>query len=346
MKPVNIGIIGLGSIAQLVHLPELKKLHNANVVAVSEINKNRLVTVGEKFGIKNLYTDYNEMLEKETLDAVIIATPTDMHLPIALACIQKKKHLLVEKPITRSMEETQQIIDAALTHQIKVMVGMNFRYRPDVMLLKSIINSGDLGDIFYLKCGWFRKQSSEGKWFTKKESAGGGVILDLGIVLLDLALWFMHFPEIASVATQNFFINTASVEDCSLSMIRCKPNALINLETSWSLSSEKDTFYLDIYGTQGNASLNPLRVFKKINDQQIDMTPSGSDNYLALFKKSYINELKHFLGAVQGVNPLFSPADESLMRMKVIASMYQSANEKREIISPSPTLPKGKGASL
>ncbi|MCK9212045.1 MAG: Gfo/Idh/MocA family oxidoreductase, partial [Ignavibacteriaceae bacterium] len=306
-------------------------LNNANVTAVSEINKSRLVSVGEKFGIKNLYTNYEEMLEKEELDAVIISTPTDSHLPIALTCIEKKKHLLVEKPITRSITETQQIVDAAKKNDTKVMVGMNFRYRPDVMLLKSIIISGDLGEIFYVKCGWLRKQSSEGQWFTKKDSSGGGVILDLGIVLLDLSLWLLNFPEIASVSTQNFFINTTSVEDCSLSMIRCRPNSLINLETSWSLSSEKDTFYLDIYGTKGNASLNPLRVFKKMNDQQIDMTPSGSDNYLSLFKKSYLNELKHFLGAVQGVNPLFSPAEESLPRMKIIASMYQSAHEKKEI---------------
>jgi len=331
MNQVKIGIIGLGSIAQLVHLPMLKKLNNANITAVSEVNKSRLLSVGEKFGIKNQYANYEEMLDHEDIDAVIIATPTDTHLPIALAAIERKKHVLVEKPISRSIQETQIIVDAAKKNDIKIMVGMNFRYRPDVMLLKSIINSGDLGEIFYVKCGWLRKQSSDGQWFTKKESSGGGVILDLGIVLLDLSLWLLNFPDILSVSTQNFFINTTSVEDCSLSMIRCRPNALINMETSWSLNSEKDAFYLDIYGNKGNASLNPLRVFKKINDQQIDMTPSGSDNYLSLFKKSYLNELKHFLGAVQGVNPLFSPAEESVPRMKIIDSMYQSAQIKKEI---------------
>lgn len=331
MNQIKIGIVGLGSIAQLVHLPMLKKLNNAAITAVSEVNKNRLLNVGEKFGIKNQYVNYEEMLDREDLDAVIIATPTNTHLPIALACIERKKYLLIEKPISRSIQETQLIVDAAKKNDVKVMVGMNFRYRPDVMLLKSIINSGDLGEIFYVKCGWLRKQSSDGQWFTKKESSGGGVILDLGIVLLDLSLWLLNFPEIASVSTQNFSINTTSVEDCSLSMIRCKPNALINMETSWSLNSENDAFYLDIYGSKGNASLNPLRVFKKINDQQIDMTPSGSDNYLSLFKKSYLNELKHFLGAVQGVNPLFSPAEESLPRMKVIDSMYQSAQSRKEV---------------
>jgi len=91
MNQVRIGVVGLGSIAQLVHLPMLKKLNNATITAISEINKNRLLSVGEKFGIKNQYVSYEEMLDKEELDAVIIATPTDTHLPIALACIEREK---------------------------------------------------------------------------------------------------------------------------------------------------------------------------------------------------------------------------------------------------------------
>ncbi len=71
------------------------------------------------------------------------------------------------------------------------MVGMNLRYRPDTMLLRSFINSNEIGEPFYIKCGWIRKQSSSEKWFTKKEESGGGVIIDLGIHLLDLALWLL-----------------------------------------------------------------------------------------------------------------------------------------------------------
>lgn len=331
MGPTKIAVIGLGGISQVNHLPILKKMSNVDVVAVCDINKNRLTTVAQKFGIKNIFTDYTEMLEKVDIDAILIATPTSSHKEIALKCIEAEKHLLIEKPISRSYSETEEIVNAATKHKVKIMVGMNMRYRPDIMLLKSIINAGDLGSPFYVKLGWLRKQSSEGKWFTKKEDAGGGVILDLGIVLLDMALWLLDFPKIKSVSTKNYSINTKSVEDSSISFIRCHPDSIISMETSWSLGSEKDSFYLDIHGSKGNASLNPLRIIRFNGDQQIDLTPFKSENALTLFKKSYSNELKHFIGAVRGLNPIHSTAHDALSRMKIIENMYKSAAKDAEI---------------
>lgn len=327
----NVGLIGLGRIAQLIHLPLLKKINNVNVAAAAELNKSRLNSISDKFGIEKTYTDYKEMIDKENLDAIIIATPTNTHKDIAIDCIKRDKNILVEKPVARTYAETQEIFNLAKKHKTIVMVGMNMRYRPDVMLLKSILNSGDLGKIYYIKSSWFRKQSSDSKWFTKKEEAGGGVILDLGIVLLDLALWLLDFPEISSVSTSNFNLYTSTVEDSSFSFIRCKNSSLISIEASWSLAAEKDTFLLDVYGEKGFASLNPLKVFKKYDGHQMDLTPSRSENSGVLYKKSYLNEIKHFIGAVRGLNPLLSPLTEAVSRMKIIENMYNSAQMKKEV---------------
>jgi predicted dehydrogenase len=86
---------------------------------------------------------------------------------------------------------------------------------------------------------------------------------------------------------------------------------------------------LNIFGTNGSASLNPFRVFKKADDQLIDLTPSGSESTLNLFKKSYLNEMKSFIGAVRGLNPVFSSGEEALSRMKVVEAMYLSASENQ-----------------
>ena len=94
---------------------------------------------------------------------------------------------------------------------------------------------------------------------------------------------------------------------------------------------KKISFYLNIYGTKGNASLNPFRINKKIDEQFMDLTPSQTESALSLFKKSYLNELKSFIGAVRGLNPVFSPAAEALSRMRVIDAMYQSASKKTEV---------------
>jgi len=211
------------------------------------------------------------------------------------------------------------------------MVGMNLRYRPDAMILKSILNSGEIGEPFYVKCSWIRHQSSTQKWFTKAEESGGGVIIDLGILLLDLALWLLNYPPVQTVTTQNYQMNTNSVEDTSVSLIRCSNSSVINLEASWSLPLEKDHFTLTVYGRNGNASLNPFRVWKKVQDNFIDLTPAQSKNPVNLFKKSYLNELKSFIGAVKGLHPVFSSGEEALSRMKIIEGMYRSAKSKSEI---------------
>ncbi len=331
MEKIKVGVIGLGGVAQLVHLPNLIKLPNAEIAAVAEVNKNRLQTISNKFHIKERFTNYKEMLEKSDIEAVIIATPTNTHKEIAIDCLQAGKDVLVEKPLSRTYLEAKQVAEVAKKTKRKLMVGMNLRYRPDAMLLRSLINSDEIGDPFYVKCGWVRKQSSSEKWFTKKEESGGGVIIDLGIHLLDLVLWLLGYPEVSSVATTNFNHNTKNVEDTSISCIKCKNSAVINLEVSWSLPVEKDHFFFDVYGTKGSFSSTPLRLYKKIENDYINLTPNQIDSPPVLFKKSYLNELKSFFGAIKGLNPVFSSGDEAVQRMKVVEAMYESAKKKQEI---------------
>jgi predicted dehydrogenase len=331
MEKTRIGIIGLGGIAQLVHLPNFSKMSNVSVTAVSEINKNRLNTIADKFNIAERYPDYNEMLENSNIEAVVIATPTNTHKEVAIAALKAKKDVLVEKPLARTYAEAKPIVDAAKRNKKKIMVGMNLRFRPDAMLLKSIINSGEIGNPFYIKCAWIRRQSSREKWFTKKVESGGGVIIDLGISLLDLSLWLFDYPPVESVSSQCFYQNIKNVEDTAISFIRCKGNSVLNIETSWSMHVEKDIFNLIVYGTKGTASMNPFRVYKKMEENFIDLTPSQTDSALTAFKKSYQNELKSFIGAVRGLNPILSSGDEALSRMKVVDSIYQSAKQKSEV---------------
>lgn len=331
MEKTKVAVIGLGSIAQVVHLPNLVKMNNVSLVSVAEINSARLNTIADKFNIKERYSSYLELLEKSEVDAVIVATPTSTHKDVANSFLESKKDVLIEKPIARSFKEAKSIIDTSKKNKKKVMVGMNLRYRPDAMILKSILSAGEIGEPFYVKCGWIRKQSSAQKWFTKKEESGGGVIVDLGISLLDLSLSLLNYPPVESVSTQCYYQNTKSVEDTSLSFLRCKNNSVISIETSWSLQVEKDVFYLNVYGAKGTASLNPFRIYKRMDAQFIDLTPSQSESPVSAFKKSYLNELKSFIGAVRGLNPVFSSGEEALSRMKIVDAMYKSAKEKSEI---------------
>ena len=331
MEKTKVAVIGLGGIAQLVHLPILSKLMNVQISAVADVKKSQLNSVGDKFKIEKRYTDHKEMLDKEEVDAVIIATPTNAHLEIALDCLKANKHILIEKPIARSVAEAKQINAASKKYKKQVMVGMNLRYRPDAMLMKSLVNSGELGDIFYIRCGWLRKQSSEQKWFINKSQSGGGVIIDLGILILDLALWILNDKKMKSVSVQKFNHNTKDVEDSAIGLVRFDDDRVISFEVSWGLHSEWDKFHLAAFGTEGTAHLNPLRAYKRMESSHIDYTVTNQANQTNLFKKSYENELKHFIGVVRENTPVISTGDDAVSLMILLEALYKSAKLRKEV---------------
>lgn len=330
MDKTRIAVIGLGSVAQLVHLPNLVKIKNAEITAVVEVNKNRLHSVADKYDVKKRFTDYKELLNNIDADAVIIATPTHLHKQMAIDCLNAGKDVLVEKPLARNSSEGIEVIECAKKNNRKLMVGMNLRYRPDSMLIRSLIDAGEIGKPFYIKCGWIRKQSSSEKWFTKREEAGGGVILDLGVNLVDLALWLADYPKAISISTKNYFHNSRNLEDTSLSFIRCE-NLTISLEASWSMAEEKDIFYTNVYGTKGSIGANPFKLIKVMVDDHMDLGSTFVDSPTEAFKKSYLNELKSFIGAIRGLNPVFSSGEEALQLLQIAEAMYKSAEKDQEI---------------
>jgi predicted dehydrogenase len=331
MASTKIAIIGLGSVAQMVHLPNLMKIKNTEVTGVAEINKNRLSTVADKFKIDKRFTDYKKLLDDSDADAVIITTPTHLHKQIAIDCLNAGKDVLVEKPLARNSKEGSEIIASAKKNKRKLMVGMNLRYRPDSMLIRSLIDAKEIGDPYYIKCRWIRQQSSSEKWFSKREEAGGGVIFDLGINLVDLALWLVDYPNVISVSTKNYSHRSKNMEDTSVSFIRCEKSITISTEVSWSMAEEKDTFFANIYGTKGTIGANPFKLIKPLDLEQINLGSTFKGSPADAFKKSYLNELKSFIGAIRGINPIFSSGEEALQLLKVTETMYKSAEKDQEL---------------
>jgi predicted dehydrogenase len=331
MAKTQVAVIGLGAIAQLIHLPNFSKIKNAELTAVAEVKSSRLKAIADKFNVKERYKEYRELLKNSDADAVVITTPTSLHKEVAIECLKAGKDVLVEKPLARTYPEGKAIVEAASKYKRKLMVGMNLRFRPDLNLLKTLIHSGEIGEPFYVNSSWIRQQSSEGKWFTKREEAGGGVILDLGIHLIYLSLWLLNYPKVTSVSTKNFYHTTKNIEDTSISILRCGDSSIINLEASWSLAVEKDNFLLTVYGSKGSISTNPFKLFKKIGNEYIDLKPGHFESPSQLFKRSYLNELKSFIGAIRGENPLFSSGESALQRLQVIEAMYKSAERNQEI---------------
>jgi predicted dehydrogenase len=332
MEKLRLGVVGLGWVAQVFHLPILTKLDDVEIVAVCDKDKARARMIAEKFGIKRFYSDHEQMLSKEELQAIDVCTSTDSHLPVTVASLQTGKDVFVEKPIARKYDEAVKMAETAKTYKRKLMVGMNNRFRPDTMILKSFVENNELGKIFYVKAGWLKKFSKINPWITQKDKAGGGVILDLGIVMLDLVLWMLGFPQVSRVNAKMYRHKTKSVEDSCIAFIEMKYGLSAIIETSWSLQTNDDFFYCNLFGTEGSAMINPLKINKQLHGNLVNVTPAKSDTPQNMYRKSYENELKHFIGAARGVHPVISTGDEAVQRMKIVEALYQSAAKGKEIV--------------
>ena len=336
MEKLRLGIVGLGWVSQVFHLPILSKLDDVEIVCVCDKDKSRARMIAERFNIRRSYNDYQQMLATEDLQAIDVCTSTDAHLPITLASLQAGKDVFVEKPIARRYTEAVQMAEAAKQHKRKLMVGMNNRFRPDTMILKSFVEKGELGKIFYVKSGWLRKLSNDNPWITQKDKSGGGVFLDMGIVMLDLVLWMLGFPAVERVSSKMYIHKTKSVEDSCVVFVEMKYGIALVLEASWSFQSAQDFFYCDFYGSEGSAMINPLRIHKQLHGNLVNVTPAKIESPQNLYRKSYENELKHFVGAARELHQIISTGDEAVHRMKVVEAIYQSAKKGKEIVLARP----------
>lgn len=331
MDQIPIAVVGAGSVAQVIHLPILSRLSEAHVAAICDIDKAKVQYVAERFGIKRYYTSVEEMLKYEEIQGAIVATPTHAHKATALPLLESGIDILVEKPLAHILKDAEAIVEAGNRLKRKLMVGMNNRFRPDAMILKSFVEGGELGKIFYTKAGWLKRSAGESAWFKKKDKSGGGVFLDLGIVMLDLALWMMGYPDPLQVSATMYKHTSKDVEDTALAFLRMKNGSTLSIEVSWTFPASEDFFYCDSYGTIGSAIINPFRILKTMHDNLVNVTPQKIETPQNMFRRSYENELKHFLGAMRNLHPIVSTGEEAVHRMKIVDAIYKSAARGKEI---------------
>ncbi|MEB9020314.1 Gfo/Idh/MocA family oxidoreductase, partial [Bacillus cereus] len=144
MNILKVGIIGCGSIAQHRHLPEYEANPYVQIVAVCDSNKKRAKEIANKYGV-NMYTDYNELINYEELDAVSVCTPNHLHAAISIAALQAGIHVLCEKPIATSKADAEMMIGAAEKSGKKLMIGHNQRFVASHQKAKQLIKSGAIG---------------------------------------------------------------------------------------------------------------------------------------------------------------------------------------------------------
>lgn len=333
MNKIKLGIVGLGGITQVIHLPILHKMDDVEIDAVCDSDVSKCRNVATRYNVKKYYKDAEKMLEENPeMTAVIIAAQTNAHKEISIKCLDAGKDILIEKPIARNFREAKDIVEAAKKNKKKIMVAMNNRFRNDMMMQRTFTKAKEIGEIFYVKAGWVKPQSSNQKWILERDKSGGGVFLDNGIAMLDLGLWILGFPEVKSVTASNYYHNTKSVEDSTIAMIKFKNGTTLTIEVSWSMLREGELYYCNVYGKEGSSSINPFKIFKRMDGNLYNITPKKIVTPTNVFKKSYEYELRHFIGAVRGNHNIISSGEDALKVIEIVDAVYKSAKAGKEII--------------
>jgi predicted dehydrogenase len=240
--------------------------------------------------------------------------------------------VLVEKPLAMSAASVQRIMRAAEKRDRVVMVGMNHRYRPDVQIVRSFVQSGELGRIESVRGSWhiFRPSRNQLGWRQRRDLAGGGAMFDLGLSILDLGLWLGGTPAPVRVSA---CFDTAgkerTVEQSGSAFVICENGMSLFVDVTWHHLGEGERFGVGLRGSKGTAAINPLTVWKDMHGMPMDVSPTASGSRENAFTASYRAEWAHFEAVLKGDAKVASLQDHLVLH-RVLDAVYKSAEDGRD----------------
>jgi predicted dehydrogenase len=358
---LRVGVVGLG-FAGTTHLKSYGQLPAVEVVALAGLETARLYQLGAEHNVPHLYRDYRELLARDDLDVVSVCTPNNLHAAIAIAALEGGRHVLCEKPLARTGEEAEAMVRAAIEHRRVLQVAFNHRARGDVQLLKEYLRTQGLGRVYHAKASWMRRAGipTLGSWFTSKEMAGGGPLIDLGVHVLDQVLYLLDEPEVVAVSAATYAelgprgrgsragahsdkmsVGSAfEVEDLATAFMRLADGTTVLLEASWAVyGSAGDDFGVALFGTEGGAEIavknygweNTLALYGDVAGAPAVTRPRVTRG------EGHQKVVRDFVEAIRGGDWSAHVGREGLRRTRIIDACYRSAREGREVVLDSAT---------
>ena len=248
---IRVGFIGAGGIAHMHARDLCAQPQTFCLTAVADTRADTAAAFAARYGAQNVYADYRQLLARTDIDAVLVAVPHDLHEEVCTAALAAGKHVLVEKPIARTVEEADRIAAAAAAAGRVLLVGHNERYIPAYRKIRQIVESGVLGRIFAAKTDHFQNfDPPAGSWWRDAEAVGGGCVIGSGIHRLDLLLWYLGDAQ-EVFAHEGYVPRRLSAEALCNASIRFADGAVGSFFCNWGTYAYPYYESMDIYGEEG-----------------------------------------------------------------------------------------------
>ncbi|BBH24562.1 oxidoreductase [Paenibacillus baekrokdamisoli] len=350
MKKLKVAVIGAGSISD-EHLKSYQNHPDVEIYAVCDLNEERAKRKGAQYGASKIYVSYQELLADKEIDAVSVCTWNLSHAEISIAALDAGKHVLVEKPLCKTVEQALLMQDAVKRSGKLLQVGFVRRYDANVQMLRSFSEKGDFGEIYYAKASSIRRLGNPGGWFADVERSGGGPLIDIGVHMIDLCWYMMGRPKVKSVSgntyrklgnrahIQNLSYykaadwdpNLNTVEDLANALIRFENGASLFVDVSFSLHIKEDEGSVKLYGDKGGYVIDPSISITTENHNTIVSIVPQVDHQGFHGDSAFQNEINHFVSCVQTGRQPLSPVEDGVEMMKILCGIYESAAMGKEV---------------
>lgn len=349
MSKLGIGIIGSGGIAQGQHMPAYARLtEKAQIVAVADVNEATARQAAERFEVPHIYTDFQELLARDDVQAVSVCTPNFMHHDLTIAALTAGKHVLCEKPLARSAPEAREMVLTARETGKMLQVALQWRFTSAAQFLHRFIREeGKLGEVYYARAHALRRRGIPG-WgvFIDKEKQGGGPLIDIGVHILDATLFLMGYPKPVSAFGTTYAkfghrkdvvglmgqwdVDRFSVEDYAVGLIKFDNGATVLLESSFCANIGEDEFNTTLLGDKAGVYANPMgsppiQIFTEENKTLYNVEPAHLPNVNA-----YHAEVEAFVDAIIGGKPSPVPGEHGYILNAILDAIYESSETGRE----------------
>jgi predicted dehydrogenase len=352
---LRVGVIGVGWAGQQ-HLAAYDVLPGVEIAAIAGLEEPVRAELAEQYGVERHVARWEDLLEEPRLDAVSVAVPTFLHAPITTAALERGLHVLCEKPIARSVGEADAMVAAARSAGRVLDIAFNHRRRGDIQALKSVVDSGRLGRVYYAKAWWLRRSGipTLGSWFTNREMAGGGPLLDIGIHVLDYSMFLLGSPAVSAVSASTYDLlgsagfgsnedspktgdadlSTFDVEDIATVFMRLQDGGTLTVEASWAAHRpSRDQFGITLYGTEGGAELivhqmepsGDLRIFSD------DAGVPAETRLIAPPGLGHQTVVREFVEQIRSGDWAGADGAAAAALAHVVEECYRSAREQREV---------------
>jgi predicted dehydrogenase len=344
MSKVKVGLVGTGFVAD-IHAAAFGLVPDAEVVAVASPSPGKAKRFAGQRGIAQAFTDYRDLLAVKEIDLVSLALPNDLHGQATLDSARAGKHVICEKPLCRTLEEADQMIDACRQAGVLLLYAEELCFAPKYVRAKQLVDEAAVGRPFLVK------QSEEHfgphePWFWDVDRSGGGVLLDMGCHSIEYARWLYGKPAVKSVtAHMGVYVHKAKTrgEDHSFCVVEYEGGRLAVAENSWAKTGGVDD-RCEIYGSGGFTRADLLRGSSLLTYSEagygyaVEKAGTTRGYTFTMFEEiwnyGFPQEMQHFVRCVQGKETPVETGADGREVLKIIYAAYESAGTGRRIDWP------------